>query len=501
VSATPAAPPMHPDEAHHRQKKGTRQLLAGRASFIASGYVVSVILARGLGPSLYGYYGILVSLITRIELITSAGIPGAIAKLIPEHRDDPTPVESTARGLLLAIGFLAFALCWLSAPLVERTFNIPNSTHLFRIAALDIPATALYVSYTGILGGHRRFGHLAVAQMVYAASKVLGVLILLELGMSVGGVLLTNALATMVACIFLLLKFPPSGFRPDPALLKRIGAIAVPMGTYLIAAQVLSNMDLWALQVMWGGSEEEVGRYVAALNISRTLAIIPTVQSGVLFASLAWALAANDIPRVRRHIQEATRFALIAAAGALAMLAPDASALMSTIFSSAYSPGGRFLEYQLVAFGVYGLLDAYAHTLVVSGRQWLAAGILLALLPVAWLSNVLLIPRVGAIGAAMSLALGLGTGVVIMGAVTWRRFGSLVRLATVLRVVLAAGVAVLVSEMLVPVHGAWVLAKIGLIGLIYLAVLVLTREVTSADLGMGKAPAAEGPPEEPGSEL
>jgi O-antigen/teichoic acid export membrane protein len=225
------------------------------------------------------------------------------------------------------------------------------------------------------------------------------------------------------------------------------------------------------------------------------------VQSGVLFASLAWALSANDVAGVRRHIQEASRFALIAAAGALAMLAPDASVLMGTIFSSAYAPGGKFLEYQLIAFGVYGLLDAYAHTLVVSGRQWLAAGILLCLLPVAWLSNLLLIPRVGPVGAAMSLALGLGAGVVIMGAVTWRRFGALVRLATVLRVALAAGVAVLVSETLVPVHGGWVVAKIGLIGLIYVAILALSREITAADLGMGRAPAAEVPPEEPGSDL
>jgi O-antigen/teichoic acid export membrane protein len=498
VSAAPASAPAHADEAHQRQKKGTRQLLAGRVSFIASGYVVSVILARGLGPGLYGYYGILVSLITRVELITSAGIPGAIAKLIPEHREDATPVEATARALLLGIGFVAFALCWLAAPLVERSFNVPNATHLFRIAALDVPATALYVSYTGILGGHRRFGHLAVAQMVYAASKVLGVLILLKLGMTVGGVLLTNALATMVACAFLLLKFPPSGLRPRPELLRRIGAVAVPMGTYLIAAQVLSNMDLWALQVMWRGSEDVVGRYVAALNISRTLTIIPTVQSGVLFASLAWALAANDIAGVRRHIQEATRFALIAAAGALVMLAPDASVIMGTIFSSAYAPGGRFLEFQLVAFGVYGLLDAYAHTLVVSGRQWLAAGILLCLLPAAWLSNILLIPRVGPVGAAMSLALGLGAGVVIMGAVTWRRFGALVRLPTLLRVVLAAGAALLVSDMLTPVRGGWVVPKIGLVGLVYLAVLVLSRELTAADLGMDKAPK---PPEEPRSEL
>ena len=65
---------------------------------------------------------------------------------------------------------------------------------------------------------------------------------------------------------------------------------------------------------------------------------------------------------------------------------------------------------------------------------------------------------------------------------------------------LATGIAVAVSEILVPVRGAWVVPKIGLIGLIYLGVLILTRELTSADLGMGKAPKPD-VPEEPGSEL
>lgn len=486
MSAATAPPAENADDAHHRQRKGTRQLLAGRASFIASGYVVSVILARGLGPGLYGYYGILVSLISRIELITSAGIPSAIGKLIPEHRDDPRPVEATARALLLVIGFLAFAGCWVAAPWVERSFNIPHATFLFRIAALDVPATALYVSYTGILGGHRRFGHLAVAQIVYAAAKVIGVLVLLEIGMSVGGVLFTNALATMVACGFLLVKFPPSGFRPRPELLRRIAGIAIPMAMYTIGAQVLSNMDLWALQALSPGPEEVVGRYVAALNISRTLTVIPTVQSGVLFASLAWALSAGDLTTVRRHIQEASRFALLAAAGALVMLGPDASTIMGTIFSTAYAPGGRFLVYQLVAFGVYGLLDAYAHILVVSGRQWLAAGILLGLLPFAWVSNMLLIPRVGPVGAAMSLALGLSAGAAVMGAITWRRFGALIRLSTLLRIALAAGVAVLLS-LVVPTPGVWALVKMVAVGVAYLGVLVLSGELTAADLGMGKS--------------
>lgn len=480
----PGRPTGRPtEEVQAAQRRSTRQLLAGRLCFIASGYAVSVILARVLGPALYGSYGVLVSLITRVEMISTAGVPGAIAKLIPQSAGEPERVEGTARALLLTIGFLAFGLCWLAAPWVERTFEIPHGTLLFRVAALDVPATALYVSYTGIFGGHRRFGHLAIAQIVYAVAKVAGVLLLLKIGISLQGVLLANALATVAACLYLLVRFPPTSFRPHADVLRRIAAVAVPLGLYVVGAQLLTNLDLYALKVVWEGGDETIGRYVASLNIARTLTVIPTVQSGVLFASLAWALSENDAAAVRHHIQEATRFALIASAGALVMLGPDAGALMALIFSEAYRPGGGFLVLQLVAFGGYAFLDAFAHCLVVSGRQWLAAGILLGLLPAVWGSNLLLIPRIGPIGAAASLAMGVSVGVVILGVLIHRRFGPPVRGATLLRVAAAAAITAAISALL-PASGALLLLKIPALGALFLGLLFWWGEVTSKDLGM-----------------
>jgi hypothetical protein len=40
---------------------------------------------------------------------------------------------------------------------------------------------------------------------------------------------------------------------------------------------------------------------------------------------------------------------------------------------------------------------------------------------------------------------------------------------------------------LLPAPGIWVLAKIALVGAAYVGVLVLSGEVTAADLGMGKS--------------
>ena len=43
--------------------RGTVQLLLARGCFVATGYVISVILARGLGPADYGIYGVVMSLL------------------------------------------------------------------------------------------------------------------------------------------------------------------------------------------------------------------------------------------------------------------------------------------------------------------------------------------------------------------------------------------------------------------------------------------------------
>jgi O-antigen/teichoic acid export membrane protein len=267
----------------------------------------------------------------------------------------------------------------------------------------------------------------------------------------------------------------------------------VPLGLYIVGAQLLTNLDLYALKAIWQGEPEVIGRYVAALNIARTLTVIPTVQSGVLFASLAWALAADDAASVRQHIQEATRFALVIALGALAVLSPDAGALMGLIFSDAYRPGGGFLVFQLTAFGGYALLDAFAHCLVVSGRQWLAATILLGMIPLIWLANLWLIPSIGPIGAAMSLALGVSVATLILGALTYRRFGSLIRRRSLTRVLAAWALTAGLGSLL-PVSGPLLLAKLAAAGALYLGLLLWWGEITPRDLGFGRRRAPPGAP-------
>jgi PST family polysaccharide transporter len=478
------------DEVRERAQRGTRQFVLARICLVVSSYVITAILTRKLGPTAFGIYGVIISQLLWLEMLANAGVPGAIAKLMAEGRHDHGAIERSARTLLLGFSLLLVAICWLIAPQVANFMRIPDGAVLFRIAIIDLPFMALFTSYDGILSGRRRFGPLAAAQVIGAIVKLTGVVALVGLGMSVERVLMATVLSTCVACVALAVRYPPHGFQPSGRIMGEIAAITAPLALYLVSGQVLVNLDLWSLKHLWEGGGEVVGQYVASLNLAKALMIIPGAQAGVLFASVAWAVAEREPARARRHIQDATRFAIIIAAAAWVILVLDARAVLSLLYSHAYAESEHFLPFQLAGFGLFALLDAFSHALMAAGRQWSVAGAVVCTVPVIWLSNYLLIPWLGPLGAATSMVLGMTIAVSLTGAMAYRRFGSLVRASLLLRVLVAAAVIALASTV-IPVEGPVVLVKLALLGGIYLFVLYMMGEITSKDFGLPRNNRAE----------
>ena len=479
----PSAQVTSHDEARELARRGTRQFLFARVCVLASGFLVMVILTRGLGPTDYGIYGVIVSQILWLEMLLHGGVPGAIAKLMADGCHDHREIERSGRALLFGFAVLLFVVCWLMAPQMASFMRIPDGAILFRIAIIDLPFVAVFSSYEGVLTGRREFGVLAAVNLIYGITKLAGVVALVGLGFSIEGALVIFVFSTVVVCGVLVVRYRPQGFLPKCLIMAKIVAIAAPIGLYLISGQMLLNLDLWVLKGLWEGAGEVVGQYVASVNLAKILMLIPGSQAAVLFASVAWAVASGDTGRAREHIQEATRFALIIATAAWVLLGLDASEVLSVLFSSSYAEGQGVLQLQLAAFGFFALLDAYAHALMAAGRQGFVAVALVAMIPFVWLSNYLLIQWLGPLGAATSMLLGTAVAAVVTGAMVYYRFGSLIRSVVVVRVLCAATVVALASVAM-QVRGPWVIGKLALLGALYLFVLYMLGEIGRKDFGV-----------------
>ena len=459
--------------------RGTVQLLIGRGLFMVSGYLITVILARGLGPAAYGVYGVIMSLLLWIEVVGDLGIQRATIKMVPEVKDGSV-VAQTSATLLLLVSVVLFALCWMAAPWVAQVFALKDGAWLFRIAILDLPFNGIYLAYQGVLQGYRKFGTLAVTLILYSLVKLLGIAALLLIGLSVEAALIVNVLATVGALIFLFTQDRPRLGVPDKALVKAMIAVAAPLGVFVVTMQFLLSAHLWLLK-RFATDDAVIGFYAAAFNLARLPTVVPFVLTGVVLASISLALARNDVPLARHYLQAASRFILVVLFPVCVLGAIDAGPIMGFVFSDSYLAGGPFLAWLLVAFGLFSLLDTLLHALIAAGQYYRVTGTLLALVPVTLVLNLVLIPEHGALGAAVGFVMTLGAGT--LAAVFWiyQRYGAPGTLVTLARTVAATVVVALISVQ-IESTGWWLLVKLPGLLLVYAGVLTLLRELTSADL-------------------
>ena len=238
-----------------------------------------------------------------------------------------------------------------------------------------------------------------------ASTKLVGILIVLLLGLSVFWALIVNILGTAGALLYLATHISPKAFRPSFIHTRTILQLAFPIGLFLLALQILSNLDLWSLKIIGAEKAEVIGMYVAALNIARVPALAFSAVNGVILPSLSMALAHQDMAMVQRYVQGAGRFLWVTLLPASVLVALTAEDLMVLLFSSRYSGGAVFLALQVFAFALFGVAQVFSEMVIAEGGPTWLQEQLFCHIPVAMFLNFTLIPLFGAIGASTSLVL------------------------------------------------------------------------------------------------
>lgn len=456
---------------------GTIMLVASRGGYFILGYLTVVLLARGLGPAAYGAYGVIMSIIVWLEQAGRMAVPSAAAKLLAESEHDRDELAKTTVVVNLVLYLAFFVLIWLTAPWLAAWFGLANGTAWFRLAALDFPLYGLYTSLQAIHQGHHRFARLGIAEVIYALAKCAGIAILLHLGISVDTALLMNVASSIVGAAVLSSRLGLSFTRPWLQTLTPVLAIALPMGLYSLAQLLLSSLDLWVLQMMSDASQAvQVGIYVAALNIARVPGFALAAVAAVLLPSVARATALNDLPLVKRYVNQALRFLLIFYLPTAFALMSQAEPLLQWIYSNKYAGGGLLLSILLVAHGLWAMHAILGSVLLAAGHVRASAGIMgLCILPAIplFMAGVHVYGGLGAAIANICIPL---LGILLFLRLLSRHIGSFLHVPSLIRIGVATSCMVLIYWLL-PRHVFGYLPTLILALLTYAGVLLGMREV------------------------
>lgn len=462
--------------------RGTLVVAAGQLSLALAGFAVALVLGRELGPVAYGVWGIVYAILVGVEQVGRLGLPQATSRLVAEADGRDPLLERRAVTLVLIVYGSLFAALWLGAPWLERTFQIPDGTKLLRIAALDVPPVGLFLVLVAVLNGRRDFVAEGFVTIVYAATRTIGLVLVLPFGISLEAALIVTILSAVAACLVALIRLGPRVLLPRTDRIGPILTIAAPAAVAWGAVAVLSNLDLWALNAFGAAVPAEVkGWYTAALNLARLPNLLAFVATSILVPTIAHALGRNDRTGAGAALAGGARLMLAALVPIAVVGGIEARGLLELVFGPAYGDGAPLMAILLLAHGVgYTAMISLGAVLLAAGRERLSA----ILAPASALLALLILPPATALFGAIGTALGsLVTALVGLGLAaraTAREVGPLGELATLGRIFLAtAPVALLL--LVVPTRGAWLLVELASGAALYLALLIAVRVLGPAE--------------------
>jgi O-antigen/teichoic acid export membrane protein len=447
-----------------RMMDGTARILLAELLFPLTALITTGFLTRQLGPQGYGLLALALTTIIWIEGAITSFFAKATIKFVGET-SDWKPVGAMVVRLSLKVGIAAMVLVWFLAAPISILFNEPDLALYLRVCAVDIPILCLGQAYRNVLIGTGNYQAGAVARAGRWLARMCLVVVLVEAGLSITGALL-GVIGASVVELWLSRWYLGSGMfiKPPrmPIPIQRYGALLFLSSLCLI---FYNGMDLFMLKIL-GGTATQAGIYSAAQSLSLLPGLFSWTFSSLLLATLSRQLADRQGERAREVARDAMRvtFWLVPVAAIIAGAAPE---IVQVVFGSTFMPAGPLLALLIVGAVANVMLMVSLTIMTAVGLPARTVMFTAPLVPLALGGHLLLIPRLGAQGAAL-VTVGvslLGAAAAVASVYALWKVGPPV--GTLLRS-LVIGIVVGAVSMWWPTPGFFVFAKLIVLGMISL---------------------------------
>jgi len=465
-------------------------LTVGQLLALVAAYATHITLARLLGASDYGDYGIILNALSTASVFLTAGLPEAIAKIVAQRPALTSAVAYQALRLQARVAVLLGVGYALLSPLLARVLKDPAIAGSLALSALSIPGVAIVAVAQGTLNGQRRFWAQALLVGGGAAMRCAAVVTLTYFYRVHGAVVGLVVAPTLVGLATLPALKPhaePGVFDP-----KELAHFARPVVVFTVALALLMNLDLFGVKAA-GVSAERIGLYAAAATVAKMPYLVLSALGVVLLPVLS-STGSSENDEARSTLRTAFRGLLLGSFLIMGTLVPLSSAILRTLYGAAFVEAALPLAVLLVSGTIFTLFFVISYALYGVGDPKTPMMLTLAGLAV---ELVVLGPAIhfwGVTGAASASVLTSSLLFVSALVVARRPFGSVVSASTLLR----AGLAFVLTTVLgLALSNGTFFALLWspLLAVANLAVLLVTRETSVAELSamLKRSPVGTGP--------
>lgn len=452
---------------------------------VAAGYVISVVIARFLGPEDFGIYSIATSLVFILSVVLTTGVQQTTSKFISETPKKKEEIKYQMFRIQAGIAVIFFLLYFFASPLVASLFKDQSLVPYVRYGALIIIFQSLFSVFLGYLNGLKRFKQQAGLTLFYAIVRVILMVGLVLLGYSIFGAITGFILATAIS-LFLSVHLYKLAIQRKVLSTKKVLGFAAPIFLFSLITLIIMYLDLFFVKAFGQANANRLsGYYSAALTFSRIPYYLINPLTVTIFPVISELSHKKNINKQREYISRSLDYSIMMLAFLMFAVAFTAKYLITLFYGAKYLDAALPLTILIFGGTFFSLFLLFTTIIAASGKPGCAFFISGITLVADFVLNYLLVLRYGMLGAAVAATIAMVFGFAISCVYLRRRFGVTVKVRKVAVIIFSAMISCFLFRLL-PTNGFWIILSYLACGSAYIALLFLFRVTRRKDIDFVK---------------
>jgi O-antigen/teichoic acid export membrane protein len=392
--------------------------LVGSVATLIISFLLRVPLARWLGATDLGLYTMVITIQGIAVAVATVGIPLALVKYVAEYKDDRYKLFETVSAAFISsviFGLVVGVLLYALSGVLAGAFDMPELAHLLKILAFVFPFASIFETLLGLFNGLRQMKTYAYLMILRSLLMMLFIVGLVWLGFGVKGATLGVVFSVVGGCIFGLYLSRKS-LHPSLHGLYQGAKRLISFGSQIFAADSLGLILQYTDIIMIGYflASKDVGYYSIAVGLSTFFLLVPQAIQRITYPATSEYWSQNNLQALRQMIDKSMKYSACILLPLGLGIGFFAKEIVTGIFGQEFIYAALPLCVLLVARVIRG------GTIVPIGACFSGIGRPDLPLKISAISagtnvglNILLIPPLGIVGAAIATTISLLIGVVI----------------------------------------------------------------------------------------
>lgn len=393
-------------------------------TFIASvatiplGFIITILLARYLGAGDLGLYRMTSTLYGLAMLIAVIGIPAAMIKYVAEFKEDRNKFNQiVSSGIITSVfsGIIFITLFYFSSGIFAEIFNMPGLTGLLKILSPVFPFALVSGALLGLLNGIREMKKYAAATIIQSVLMVIVTVALIYSGFGVAGAVIGIVLSAVGNCLFLIgvsrkyFKITLSEYVPVTKKMLKFGA-------QIFGANAINmiNTQLDIILIGFFLTSTELGYYSIAISLSGLLMLLPTSIQKITYPATSSYWSENNHGVLNNMLNKSMKYCtviLVLLGLGIGFFAKD---IIIFLFKEDFVYAVLPLQILLIGTVIRGSISKpIGGSLSGIGRPDLVLKIHTFMIAINAAFDIILIPQIGIVGAAIATTISLAGGAFI----------------------------------------------------------------------------------------